>query len=130
MGKWTRGDGATVEIPCPNEFGDVTILAEGCILRLRGGGLVYTKEADATVFSEFEMASKMIDGLKLEVGTLRSDMEELKKTHLLQISALSQSAQKDIDELQKAHRLQSLRNSITTAAIGAVVGALLLALAL
>ena len=126
-GRWLRHDGATVEVPCPKKYGDVTILGEGCRLTLAGGGLLYTRSADASVFSEMEMASEMISGLKSEIKRLHLDMESLKKSHLLKIAALSEQSKLDIKMIVKENKRQSIRDSITVGLIGAAVGALLMA---
>lgn len=100
------------------------MLAEGCRLTLSGGGLLYTREADAKTFADIERAIIMIDGLKSEIFQCNEDKKRIKEEYLLKISALSEANQSDIRGLKKAHGAAVQKASIVYGVSGFIVGAI------
>jgi len=125
-GKWSASNGTVSEIPCPDEYGDVTMLAQGCVLRLSGGGLLYTKAADAAVYGEMDMASKMVSGLKVEISTCTSTLERIRLEHLSKIKSLSESALLDISKMEDSHKAEMVSRTWTAVSVGFSLGAALL----
>tara|TARA_Y100000114_G_C11753034_1_gene325419 strand:- start:1813 stop:2172 length:360 start_codon:yes stop_codon:yes gene_type:complete len=111
-----------MDIDCPSSYDEVTMLGEGCSLTLEGGGLLYTKAADAAVYSEMEMANMLIAGLKVEIGTCISTLNRVKDEHLIKITSLSQLAKKDIKDLKSAHKGEMLNRTWVAFTAGVAVG--------
>tara|TARA_R100000353_G_scaffold115803_1_gene82782 strand:- start:413 stop:883 length:471 start_codon:yes stop_codon:yes gene_type:complete len=124
-GEWMNADGSSVSMPCPSSYLEITRLPSGCVNRLPGGGLLWTPKAHSGNSADLSRASRIIDGLKINLEKLRSEFDSAVKAHKEEISKISDDAIKNLDEIKSSHSSSVLRSFFHGFGAGVILSAII-----